>query len=269
MLLVDGVQCSVSGYNLQSEQQLLPSEIYSPAMGTKGNIIRSEPVEGLEEDSCLSVIPVYRTSIRDSYCISRVTTLRLKKTSLWSVDSNILDYRGFYVFRKTGSVMTNNLEFSDDAGNTLASYEKKTTCGASIAVVMLGSAPSPEQAVATLEHRFWGKNSSVNIYLHEVEGELQRVVPGPDIKVKGDIGGYCYQFYMSGTKIAQVDLSPENQMYILEIGPWVDIAFIAICASAIDMLHVRAKLSLLDHLLFCVGSMPCFPCLHNPDSDTE
>ena len=69
MLLVDGVQCSVSGYNLQSEQQLLPSEICSPAMGTKGNIIRSEPVEGLEEDSCLSVIPVYRTSIRVSLLI--------------------------------------------------------------------------------------------------------------------------------------------------------------------------------------------------------
>jgi hypothetical protein len=33
--------------------------------------------------------------------------------------------------------MANNLEFSDDVGNILASYEKKTTCGASIAVVRL------------------------------------------------------------------------------------------------------------------------------------
>ena len=37
----------------------------------------------------------------------KATTLlfsfRLKKSSLWSVDSNILDYRGFYVFRKTGA----------------------------------------------------------------------------------------------------------------------------------------------------------------------
>ena len=30
-------------------------------------------------------------------------SFRLKKSSLWSVDSNILDYRGFYVFRKTGA----------------------------------------------------------------------------------------------------------------------------------------------------------------------
>ena len=42
--------------------------------------------------------------MQDSYCVPRVTTLRLKKTSLGSVDSNILDYRGFYVFRKTGTL---------------------------------------------------------------------------------------------------------------------------------------------------------------------
>ena len=28
-------------------------------------------------------------------------------------------------------------------------------------------------------------------------------------------------------------------MYCLEVGAWVDIAFITMCASAIDMLHVR------------------------------
>ena len=72
--------------------------------------------------------------------------------------------------------------------------------------VMLGAAPTPGHTVATLEHRYWGSQSMVNIYLHEVEGELERVVPGPDIRVKGDIGGYCYQFYMSGVKIAQVIL---------------------------------------------------------------
>jgi len=238
-------------------------------MGTKGAKQRPEPVEGLEEDSCLSVIPIYRTSIRDSYCVPRVTTLRLKKSSLWSVDSNILDYRGFYVFRKTGSVMTNNLEFSDDAGNILASYEKKTTCRASIAVIMLGAAPTPGHTVATLEHKYWGTQSMVNIYLHEVEGELERVVPGPDIRVKGDIGGYSYQFYMSGVKIAQVNLATENQMYTLEIGPWVDIAFLTICASAIDMLHIRARVSMLDNLLFCLGSLPCFSCCHLPDSDSD
>ena len=40
--------------------------------------------------------------LQDSYIVPRLTTLRLRKSSLWSVDSNILDYRGFYVFRKTG-----------------------------------------------------------------------------------------------------------------------------------------------------------------------
>ena len=47
---------------------------------------------------------------------------------------------------------------------------------------MLGAAPTPGHPVATLEHRFWGSQSMVNIYLHEVEGKLERVVPGPDIR---------------------------------------------------------------------------------------
>ena len=49
--------------------------------------------------------------------------------------------------------MTNSLEFSDDAGNILASYDKKTTCGTSSGVIMLGAASSPSGIVATLEHR--------------------------------------------------------------------------------------------------------------------
>ena len=168
-------------------------------MGGKNSKQRPEPVEGLDEDSSLSVVPVFRTSIRvrkvsistntffitvkifttlysiqkrnfimqipkrelfqscnnlksnkrgsscrlfgqknrsvserskiiklrttlwgttdlslnveiitsilfqDSYTVPRITTLKLKKSHVWSVDSNILDYRGFYVFRKAGS----------------------------------------------------------------------------------------------------------------------------------------------------------------------
>ena len=45
-------------------------------------------------------------------------------------------------------------------------------------------------------------------------------------------------------------------MYSLEIGPWVDIAFITICASAIDLLHTRATLSLFEAMAWCVNSSP-------------
>ena len=81
MLLIDGVQCSEPGYNLPSEQHLLHSEHCSPTMGTKGAKHRPEPVEGLEEDSCLSVIPIYRTSIRvslDNYLYFIPTSTRHK-----------------------------------------------------------------------------------------------------------------------------------------------------------------------------------------------
>ena len=43
-------------------------------------------------------------------------------------------------------------------------------------------------------------------------------------------------------------------MFCLEVGAWVDIAFLTMCASAIDLLHVRAMFSPVDHLtnlLYC------------------
>ena len=48
-------------------------------------------------------------------------------------------------------------------------------------------------------------------------------------------------------------------MYTLEIGPWVDIAFITICASAIDLLHTRATLSLFEAAAWCLKASPCSP----------
>ena len=48
-------------------------------------------------------------------------------------------------------------------------------------------------------------------------------------------------------------------MYTLEIGPWVDIAFITICASAIDLLHTRATLNLFEAAAWCVKVSPCSP----------
>ena len=62
-------------------------------------------MEGLDKEHLLSVIPVYRTSLLPTYTVNRHTLLKLKTTSIWSVDSNILDARGFFVFRKTGETM--------------------------------------------------------------------------------------------------------------------------------------------------------------------
>ena len=46
-------------------------------------------------------------------------------------------------------------------------------------------------------------------------------------------------------------------MFTLEIGPWVDIAFITICASAIDLLHTRATLNLFENAAWCLNGAPC------------
>ena len=54
-------------------------------------------------DLSLNVEIITSILFQDSYTVPRITTLKLKKSHFWSVDSNILDYRGFYVFRKAGS----------------------------------------------------------------------------------------------------------------------------------------------------------------------
>jgi len=216
---------------------------------------------GLESSSCLSLIPVFRTSIRDSYTVPRVTTLKLTKSHLWSVDSNIVDYRGFYVFRKAGSVLSGILEFSDDAGNVLASLEKKPTCRDSLAVVTLGAATDPGETVASIHYRYLGRRSHATIFLHETEDDISMLIPGAEISVTGDFDNYHYQFYYGGCRIAQVLHTTEPEKFCLEVGAWVDIAFLTMCASAIDLLHVRAVFSPLDNVLRLLSC--CQPDLHD------
>ena len=62
-------------------------------------------------------------------------------------------------------------------------------------------------------------------------------------------------------EILQVMNTSETEMYSLEVGPWVDIAFIAICASALDLLHARSRLSPLDNIFHWIS------CLQNQDSE--
>jgi hypothetical protein len=40
--------------------------------------------------------------LQGSYTVNRYTIMKLKRSSMYSVESNILDSRGFYVFRKSG-----------------------------------------------------------------------------------------------------------------------------------------------------------------------
>ena len=62
-------------------------------------------------------------------------------------------------------------------------------------------------------------------------------------------------------EILQVMNTSETEMYSLEVGPRVDIAFIAICASALDLLHARSRLSPLDNFFHWIS------CLQNQDSE--
>ncbi|XP_023323452.1 uncharacterized protein LOC111697614 isoform X2 [Eurytemora carolleeae] len=249
-------------------------------MGGKKSKERIEPVLGLAEENKLSVIPIFRTSLRDSYTLNRFTTLKLKKSRMYSVESNILDSRGFYFLRKSGSFLTNSLEFRDDAGNVVASLEKKTSCSISIAWIMLGSSPGP--VVATLYHKYMGRRSKVHVYISNPPLHCQFIDNSdrnPDLLIAGDISSNTYSFLLGGKrKVAQVYhqkegrgpqvfLAPELNMYTLEIGPYVDIAFIAICASAVDLLQLRSSVSILDNCLYCLSALE--PDNSDDDEDND
>jgi hypothetical protein len=54
---------------------------------------------------------------------------------------------------------------------------------------------------------------------------------------------YCKKLHQNRTEgrlyIVQVYRNPEPQMFSLEVGPNVDIAFLTICTAAIDLLQLR------------------------------
>ena len=100
-------------------------------------------------------------------------------------------------------MLHNNLEFSDDAGNVVASFEKTSKCGASRALVTLGGGRGGHSglAVASLHHHYRGRHSWASVLLYEGE-ESDALVP--DISVRGDLAGHSYKFLMAGRTIAQV-----------------------------------------------------------------
>ena len=112
----------------------------------------------------------------------------------------------------------------------------------------LGAATEPGETVASIHYRFLGSRSYATIFLHETEDDISMLIPGAEIRVTGDFSNYHYQFYYGGWRIAQVLHTSEPQKFCLEIGAWVDIAFLTMCASAIDLLHVRAEFSPLDNI---------------------
>ena len=79
---------------------------------------------------------------------------------------------------------------------------------------MLGSVQEPGDAVATIHYRFAGKHSAANIYVHDRDEKEDTVVPGPEIRVRGDLGGLQYTFYLDEVRIAQVRRCNENVLHI-------------------------------------------------------
>jgi hypothetical protein len=137
--------------------------------------------------------------------------------------------------------------------------------------------------VATLRHRYRGLRSSCRIYLHSEGEDSTDRSAAPDITVRGDLSGRRYSFLMAGRTIAQVlgcngytnhttvqvQRGSEQSTYMLEIGPWVDIAFLTVCTAAIDLLQARARLSASEHLVWGLAACPCSPCRRQEEEEEE
>ena len=136
---------------------------------------------------------------------------------------------------------------TDNEGTELAGYQKKLLSMHATAYITILDEAGQKMAIATIKKQSnFQFESSADIYLHNPPMNLDNVTTSGlpvAIHVEGDIRSKKYDFMMGNLqtnpyKIAQVvrkfKMFNENNTYFVEIGRNVDIAFISLCAYAID-----------------------------------
>lgn len=214
-------------------------------MGCTGSRFDEMPVTGHPHG--IKVLPG-----SERYMMRDLTVLKLREKffSFSGDDCTIKDMDGKDWFKIEGEAMSINSKrtMTDTSGNEVAGYRKKLLslhATAYVTVELNGQtlvfATIRKQSMMQLE-------SSANIYIHEPPLLLEDVSTeglDADIHVEGDIISKKYDFMMGDMennpyKIAQVirkfKMIAENNSYFLNVGPKVDVAFICMCAFAIDEL---------------------------------
>ena len=144
--------------------------------------------------------------------------------------------------------MRGKATMKDVNGQDICGYRKKILSMHGTAHITI-EGPSGTMVVATVKSQSnFFMDSSADIYIHNPPMSIDNVTTSGlpvSIHVAGDILSKMYDFMMGNLdtnpyKIAQVvrkfQTLFENGTYFLEIGPNVDVAFICICAYAIDEL---------------------------------
>ena len=81
--------------------------------------------------------------------------------------------------------------------------------------ITLGSNTESGPTVATIHYRYRTRATSGEvaiIMIHEYDQENDIMVPGPEIRVRGDFTAYQYTFHLDGVKIAQVLSARRNSI---------------------------------------------------------
>jgi len=139
----------------------------------------------------------------------------------------------------------------------VAGFQKKLWSMNNSAYITFQDQGGRTWVVATIKEQQYTK-SSADIYIHNPPVNYDHVTTNgmvPSIHVVGDIISKKFDFMMGNLKgnpqkIAQVakkwmNVSAPSGSYILHIGTGVDVAFIAMCAFAIDELSTQQEYELL------------------------
>ena len=147
--------------------------------------------------------------------------------------------------------MSDKATMKDVNGQYICGYRKKHLSMHATAYITI-EGPRGTIVVATVKRRqsdfSLETTTSADIYIHNPPMSIDNVTTSGlpvSIHVEGDIVSKKYDFMMGNLdtnpyKIAKVvrqfQAFPINNTYFVEIGPNVDVAFICICAYAIDEL---------------------------------
>ena len=143
----------------------------------------------------------------------------------------------------------------DAEGHVICGYRKKMMSKSATAYITVDDQSGATLAIATIKRRVSGVAfiSGADIYLHNPPMHIDNVTTNGlpvAIRVDGNVYRKEYDFMMGNMndnpfKIARVTrklkLINANDSYFIEIGPYVDVAFMSICTYAIDELFSDNK----------------------------
>jgi len=219
-------------------------------MGCAGSRFDEMPVTG--SPGGLKVLPG-----SEKFIFQEPTILKLREKFFCfsGDDCSVKDMDGRLWFRIEGSSMSlsSKRSMTDADGQQVAGYQKKLLSMHATAYITVQEG-GRTMVVATIKKQSaFQLESSADVYIHNPPVNIDEITTDglvPMIHVEGDIISKKYDFMMGDLqtnpyKIAQVvrkfKMVMENNSYFLHMGTNVDVAFITMCAFAIDELFSDDK----------------------------